>query len=337
MKALKSRCCVIFGGCGFIGGHLARELLWGGVAEQIILADIAPMRPDFLFLIDRRVTWVQLDVRDPIDSWALPYQPDLVVNLAAVHREPGHEPHEYFETNLKGAEHVCAWAERVGCERMIFTSSIAPYGPSEEEKVENSVPVPVTAYGASKLAAEKIHLAWQAASAATRNLVIVRPGVVFGYGEGGNVTRLVRALLRGYFVYMGNRRTRKAGGYVKELVLTMIWALQRQRAGVMLYNFSQYPIPTVQEYVETIQRVAGVRRPVLHVPFALLYPVSWVMDALAKLLGISQPVNPTRLRKLVRSNNIVPAVLQREGYVNRFNLESALRDWKSDCAESWAG
>lgn len=337
MEALKSRCCAIFGGCGFIGGHLARELLWQGIAERIILADIAPMRPDFLFLLDPRVSHVRLDVRKPVDQWALPEGVDLVVNLAAIHREPGHEPHEYFETNLLGAEHVCAWAERVGCERIVFTSSIAPYGPSEDEKAEDSIPVPVTAYGASKLAAEKIHLAWQAASAATRNLVIVRPGVVFGYGEGGNVTRLVRALSRGYFVYMGNRGTRKAGGYVKELVLTMLWALQRQRAGVLLYNFSQYPIPTMEEYVETIQRVAGVRRPVPHVPYALLYPVSWVMDTLAKLLGISQPVNPTRLRKLVRSNNIVPAVLQREGYVNRFDLESALRDWKGDCAGNWAG
>lgn len=335
MEQLKSGCCVIFGGCGFIGGHFARELLRQGIADRIVLADIVPLRPDFLFLQDRRITYVPLDVRDPIANWALPGKADLVVNLAAIHREPGHEPYEYFETNLLGAEHVCAWADRVGCERIIFTSSIAPYGPCEEEKAESSIPVPVTAYGASKLAAEKIHIAWQAAAAATRNLVIVRPGVVFGPGEGGNVTRLVHALLRGYFVYMGNRQTRKAGGYVKELVLTMLWALQKQRAGVLLYNFSQYPIPTVQEYVETIHRVAGLRRPVLQLPYAVLYPLSWLMDSFARLMGINQPVNPTRLRKLVRSNNIVPAVLQREGYVNKFDLESALRDWKNDCAESW--
>lgn len=336
MERLRFGCCVIFGGCGFIGSHFARELLRQGIADRIILADIAPPRPDFVFLQDSRIAHVRLDVREPIADGALPDKVDLVVNLAAIHREPGHEPHEYFETNLLGAEHVCAWADRAGCDRIIFTSSIAPYGPSEEEKAESAIPVPETAYGASKLAAEKIHMAWQAAAVARRNLVIVRPGVVFGPGEGGNVTRLVRALLGGYFVYMGNRQTKKAGGYVKELVLTMLWALQRQRAGVLLYNFSQYPIPTVQEYVETIRRVAGLRRPVFRVPYSLLYLVSWLMDACARLLGISQPVNPTRLRKLVRSNNIVPAVLQREGYVNKFDLESALRDWKNDRAENWA-
>lgn len=331
----KLGCCVIFGGCGFIGSHLANELLKQRIADRIYLADIAPPRPDFPFLRDERVTFVHVDVREKIASEALPAGADLIVNLAAVHREPGHRPSEYFETNLLGAENVCAWAERIGCERLIFTSSIAPYGPSEEEKTESSLPVPVTAYGASKLAAEKIHIAWQAANVARRNLVIVRPGVVFGAGEGGNVTRLVRALLRGYFVYMGNCRTRKAGGYVKELVQTMLWATQKQPAGVLLYNFSQYPIPTMQEYVETIQRVGGIRRRVFQAPYSLLYPLSWLIDACARLVRLKQPVNPTRLRKLVRSNNIVPAVLQRENYVNRYDLESALRDWKDERAVDW--
>lgn len=332
---LKIGNCVIFGGTGFIGGYFARELLEQKIADRIFLADIAPMRPDFPFLNDGRITFVRVDVREKIDSKALPPHADLVVNLAAVHREPGHKPVEYFETNLLGAENVCAWAEQAGCERMIFTSSIAPYGPSEEAKSETSIPVPVTAYGASKLAAEKIHIAWQSVAASRRNLVIVRPGVVFGPGEGGNVTRLVKSLLRGYFIYMGNRQTRKAGGYVKELVLTMLWATQSQQAGVLLYNFSQYPIPTMREYVETVQRVAEIRRRVFRAPYSLLYPMSWVIDSSARLLGLNQPVNPTRLRKLVRSNNIVPAVLQREKYQNRFDLEGALRDWKSERPEDW--
>jgi nucleoside-diphosphate-sugar epimerase len=332
---MKFGSCVIFGGAGFIGGHLAHELLEQKIADRIFLADIAPLRSDFPFLNDERVTRVHVDVREKISSGELPPHADLIVNLAAVHREPGHKPAEYFETNLLGAENVCAWAGHAGCERIIFTSSIAPYGPSEEEKSETSLPVPVTAYGSSKLAAEKIHIAWQSAAAPTRNLVIVRPGVVFGAGEGGNVTRLVKSLLRGYFFYMGNRQTRKSGGYVKELVQTMLWATQRQQAGVLLYNFSQYPIPTVQEYAETIQKVAGIRRRVFQAPYALLYPMSWAMDSCARLFGLNQPVNPTRLRKLIRSNNIVPAVLQSEQYQNRFDLESALRDWKSERPEDW--
>ena len=112
----------------------------------------------------------------------MPNQTDLAVNLAAIHREPGHQDYEYFETNLKGAENVCSWADQVGCNKIIFTSSIAPYGPAEEPKDEQSLTVPVTAYGSSKLAAEKIHIAWQHKDIEGRQLVIVRPGVVFGPG-----------------------------------------------------------------------------------------------------------------------------------------------------------
>ena len=81
----------------------------------------------------------------------------------AVHREPGHAAEEYFATNPPGAEHACARGEQAACPRMIFTSSIAPYGPTEEERDEQAISVPVTPYGASKLAAEKIHWAWQRA------------------------------------------------------------------------------------------------------------------------------------------------------------------------------
>src|SRR5690606_31892986 len=99
------------------------------------------------------------DVRRPID-WFPEEKVDLIANFAAVHREPGHEDYEYYETNLLGAENVCAWAERVGCNKLIFTSSIAPYGPSESPKNEGSLPVPVSAYGGSKLVAEQIHQKW---------------------------------------------------------------------------------------------------------------------------------------------------------------------------------
>ena len=80
-----------------------------------------------------------------------------------------------------GAENVCAWSEKIGCEKIIFSSSIAPYGPSELEMDEGSMPVPTTAYGSSKLVAEKIHEKWHSKDGLNRQLVIVRPGVVFGH------------------------------------------------------------------------------------------------------------------------------------------------------------
>jgi GlcNAc-P-P-Und epimerase len=336
--------CVLFGGTGFIGTHFARFLLAHNLAKTVTLADIEPPNKPLWSstarqeLSDPRVRYVSVDVCAPISHGALPETADLVLNFAAIHREPGHEPHEYFETNLKGAENVCQWAEQVGCKTIVFTSSISPYGPTEEQKNEQSIPVPVTAYGASKLAAEKIHLAWQRGGG-DRKLVIVRPGVVFGPGEGGNVSRLVRSIVKGYFFYAGNQSTRKAGGYVKELCNAILWVLewqQQQEKGVVLFNFSADPTPTLEEYVDAVCKVAKIKRAPLKVPYLLLLSASYPIAQLAKVLGRKQPIDPVRIRKLVRSNNIVPDFLRTAGYPYQYTLEKALEDWKHEKPEDWA-
>jgi nucleoside-diphosphate-sugar epimerase len=337
------RTCVIFGGTGFIGSHFAAHLLEQQLGETIYLADVNPLAPERCQQIlqpaadQGRVQFIPCDVRQPISHPDLPPHVDLIANLAAVHREPGHEPHEYFATNLPGAENVCAWAEKVDCPWIVFTSSIAPYGPSEEEKDENSLPVPISPYGASKLTAEKIHFGWQRSDKG-RLLTIVRPGVVFGAGEGGNVSRMIKAVLGRYFFYMGNRKTRKAGGYIKELCHALTWVMNWQEANgkaTALFNFSMDPAPTVEEYVETICKVAGRQRLVPSIPYLLLLSSSYPIEAMSRVLGIHQPINPVRIRKLIRSNNIMPKFLQEHRYQYRYTLEQALAEWREERPEEW--
>jgi GlcNAc-P-P-Und epimerase len=336
--------CVLFGGTGFIGTHFARFLLAHNLAKTVTLADIEPPNKPLWSAVarkalnDPRVRYLPIDVCSPISHADLPEHADLVLNFAAIHREPGHEPHEYFETNLRGAENVCQWAEQVGCKTIVFTSSISPYGPTEEQKNEQSIPVPITAYGASKLAAEKIHLAWQRGGG-DRRLVIIRPGVVFGPGEGGNVSRLVRSIIKGYFFYAGNQNTRKAGGYVKELCNAIAWVLawqQTHHQNVTLFNFSADPTPTLEEYVNAVCNVAEIQRSPLKVPYLLLLSASYPIAQIAKIFGLKQPIDPVRIRKLVRSNNIVPDFLKSAGYPYQYTLEKALEDWKQEKPEDWA-
>ena len=152
-----------------------------------------------------------------------PTEDDVIFNFAAVHRTLGHEDHEYFETNIRGAENVVAFAEKWNIKKIVFTSSIAPYGAAEELKKETTLPTPNTAYGISKLVAEKIHEKWQNGDAAHRQLTIVRPGVVFGKGENGNFTRLYWAIRGHKFAYPGRKDTIKACIYVKEFVRFLVW------------------------------------------------------------------------------------------------------------------
>ncbi len=336
------RTSVLFGGTGFIGTHLARLLLEQG-AEEVVLADLLPPRraawPAALTAAERagRLRYVPVDVRQPLTQDALPARAGLAVNLAAVHREPGPAPREYFETNLRGAEQVCAWAERAECPRLVFTSTIAVYGAAPAPWDESALPMPETPYGISKLVAEQMHRAWCRA-APGRRLLIVRPGVVFGAGEGGNVTRLVRALLRGRFAYVGDGRTPKAGGYVKELCLAMQWALARMEAGreaQALLNFTLDPAPTVRDYVEAIARVAGRRRPVLRLPYPLLLAGAALLEALARPVGRHGPIHPAHVRKLRRGNPARADWLRQAGYPFRYPLEEALRDWQAERPQDW--
>ena len=333
---------VAFGGSGFIGSHFSQYLLDNDVVQKIIVADVAPLDINRItdsyssYVIEGKIVFQHIDVRNEI---LLPVEGEvtLIANFAAVHREPGHEAAEYYETNLLGAENVCTWAGAVGCENIIFTSSIAPYGPSELVRDEKSLPVPVTAYGGSKLAAEKIHQIWQAEDKKNRKLVIVRPGVVFGAGEGGNVTRLVKATVNRYFFYMGNKNTRKAGTYVKELCNAMWWALDKKaQEAPILFNMSMNPGPTIEEYVDTVCEVAEIKRFVPNVPYSLMYLASLIIDPIAKVAGINQPISPVRMRKLVKSNNIIPQYLADNSYVYLYSFKQALADWRKDNKNDWA-
>lgn len=328
---------VLFGGTGFIGTHLTQHWLREYPSKRVVLVDLnSPRTEPYAALLQEglqsgRVQFVRWDVRERIPE-NLIAPAEIAFNLAAVHREPGHKPHEYFETNLRGAENICAWAGAIGCRRIVFTSSISPYGPSEDLKDEHSLPVPETAYGSSKLAAEKIHLGWQAAGPG-RRLLIVRPGVVFGPGEQGNVTRLVRSLVKGYFVYMGNKKTRKAGGYVKELCHVLQFGLMHQDCtgqAVTLLNFSVDPLPTVEDFVDAVRKASNLQRRPLTLPRALLLGISYPVDAVAKIFGIRQPINPVRVRKLFRSTPIDPKGLRDLGYRWKYSLEEGFIDWRRD-------
>lgn len=162
--------------------------------------------------------------------------------------------------------------------------------------------------------------------------------MVFGPGEGGNVSRLIKAVIHKYFFYMGNRHTRKAGVYVKELCRAMWWVLQRQEnssESVVIFNMTMNPGPSVEEYVNGICEIAGIRPWIPSLPYWLLLFTAYVIDGLARPFNVSHPFNPVRITKLVRSNNVLPTYLTANGYKYAYTLKEALLDWRRDCPEEW--
>lgn len=288
-------------------------------------------------------TFIGYGIRKPIEN--LPFTPtedDVIFNFAAVHRTPGHEDHEYFETNIRGAENVVAFAEKWNIKKIVFTSSIAPYGAAEELKKETTLPTPNTAYGISKLVAEKIHEKWQNGDAEHRQLTIVRPGVVFGKGENGNFTRLYCAIRGHKFAYPGRKDTIKACIYVKELVRFMLWKVEegvntnnshntngadvKFAKGVEIYICCFEPAYTIQHIVEAMKKVTGLTQFVPDFPNWVIMPMARAAMLLVPPMGIC----PARVKKLQISTNICGEKLKNCGYQFKWSFEEALADWFED-------
>ena len=315
-----ARAALVLGGAGFIGSHLLSHLASSGKYEKLVSGDIRSPR----FVVPG-VEYVEVDVRKPLPDDIGPGITEIF-NLAAIHTTPGHEDWEYYWTNVLGAIHASDFARRSGARNVIFTSSISVYGESEETKDEDSPLVPTTAYGCSKLCAEKIHRLWQAEAPESRRLVIVRPGVVYGYMEQGNFTRLAELLLKNRFIFPGRTDTIKACGYVTDLVRSITFMMDRTDE-VMTYNFCYVERYTTAQICEAFSRVAGYKRPKLTVPLTPMLIGAWIFEIMAKM-GMRTSINRARVLKLVRSNNIVPKRLSEAGFANSYDLNAALADWQ---------
>ncbi len=325
----------IFGGSGFIGTHLIHLLKDEvvGPEDKIYCLDIVMPGEEGVVpgIVEHNdgVEYIRIDVRKPIEFDFISTENDIIFNLAAVHRTPGHPDYDYFETNIRGAENVIAFAEKHGIRKILFTSSISPYGASEELKIEDSLPTPNTPYGISKLVAEKIHMQWSAAEQ-SNELTILRPGIVYGKGEHGNMTRLYKSQKKRLFFYAGRKDTIKACIYVKELVRFFKYRMiDNSFPGVDIFNCTFEPAYTIEQICTTMQKATGMKRRIMLIPSGLLMFAAKILGPIGgKKIGI----HPERVKKLMISTNICGRKLRESGYSFRYSLEESFRDWFEDCS-----
>ena len=117
---------------------------------------------------------------------------NCIINLAAVHRDDIRPLSRYDDVNVQGSVNVCEAARRHGINKIIFTSSVAIYGFAPADTDESGAPNYFNDYGRTKYLAEQVYKEWQAEDPENRTLVIVRPTVIFGEGNRGNVYNLLK-------------------------------------------------------------------------------------------------------------------------------------------------
>lgn len=315
---------LVTGGAGFIGGYLIKELLLNG--QEVISLDC------------KKITFehekLQHYVCDLTDESQLKNLPQItysvVFHLAAVHTTPGHEPHEYYEANVTGSLNLLRYLDTQKSCPIIFLSSISVYGTHEQHRDERSPVSPTSDYGRSKLQAERIidvHCA-----AKNNPLTIIRPGVVFGTGEGGNFDRMSHLVNKGYFIFPGRRDTRKACIYVKDLVDIILKYTPTDTSGYQrtVLNGCYSNAPTIDELVELLSEIKSKKVFKLIVPELILKFIA----SFFKMFGRNKiGIHPDRVKKLTISNNITSATLSENAHVYKYGLRNAVADWQKTLNE----
>lgn len=304
----------IIGGSGFIGTALVRVLLAQGHAVRII-----DTQPSEAFAH----AWVRADVRDPQALAAALEGAEVIYSLAAEHRDDVRPRSLYHDVNVRGAAHVVEAAEAHGIQRIVFTSTVAVYGAAEHELDETAPARPFNEYGRTKLKAEQVYRDW-AERTADRSLTIVRPTVIFGPGNRGNVYTLLSQFARRRAAIIGNGRNRKSMAYVENVADFLAFSLSFG-PGIHIYNYADKPDMDMNELAALAHRTLrpeGTRPP--HIPYALALALGLGFDSVAAFTGLTFPVSRVRIRKYCANTQFANARVQASGFQPKHSLRDAL-------------
>lgn len=254
--------------------------------------------------------------------------PSTIIHLAAVCKEPGYPWRDYYANNTDATRRLCHAADLANVQNIIFTSTMMTFAAGPWRRSESEFCDPDTAYGGSKLQAEEILKAWQAAKPG-RRLRIVRPGVVFGPGDEGNMRRLIHALNRRRFAYIGRQDTVKGCIYVKDLVRLLVRLIDDD--GPYDTFHAAYPEPTtIRDVVDAINSAWGWHRRPPTIPFRPALAAA-APFALIDPLGTRFGIHPRRIQKLNLDTNISSDRLAEIGFAMQYSLPEAFADWRQNC------
>ena len=303
---------IIIGGNGFIGKHLRESLR----NSRVLLLD----KQEPLILADNE-EYIRLDIRFSIETDLLEsvkYENVIVHHLAAVHFD---FQTDFFETNVDGTMNVIEAFSN--CRKWIFYSSVATYGDSSSTRNELSNQEPTNDYGKSKLLMEQAILKKIDSGVLSGQIVIVRPGVVYGEWNFGNVFNLM--WLSSRFLPIGlSSNPIKSMAYVKNLVSSTLFALEKAEDGApLIYNYVDYDQLGTKDLLRLIGKANGSKP--LYIPFNLVLGISYILNLPFKLVGKDFLASPMRVKKFAQPTHFKADKIRELGFVQPVKPEEAVK------------
>jgi nucleoside-diphosphate-sugar epimerase len=306
---------LVTGGAGFIGRHFRRSLLENGHEVRTFDISSNPTAPG--------VEHVVGDLLDPRSLARAVDRAHTIVHLAAKHRFFGVSAEEFRRVNVDGTRNLLEVATRAGVQRLVFYSSVAVYGDQAVPTTEDTPCRPTTPYGETKLAAERLVKKW-ASESPQRHALIIRPTVVFGPGNKGNIYRLIRQIDRGWFVPVGPGTNIKSIAYVENLVQATLFLMSRHGRGVEIFNYADEPHLTFREIGELIHRYLCRRMPHYSLPVAPILLASAPVEALVGLSGRDLPIRAA-IRKMNKVTHHSAEKLRQVGFTAPCSIDRGLQ------------
>jgi nucleoside-diphosphate-sugar epimerase len=312
---------LITGANGFIGSHLAEELVRRGWEVNCLVR-----RPHGLGWIESLgVRLVLGDCRHKPTLGPAVEGADFVFHLAGVINALRWE--DYFQANVIGTRNLLeACTERnPGLKKFIHVSSISAAGPSEKGRAltEDDPVRPVSDYGRSKLGGEE----------AVREFgmkfpfVIIRPPNVIGPRQ-SELREAIRLIKKRIKPAVGTGEPQTSLCYVRDVVEALILAAERPEADGRTYFLADPKAYAWSDITAAIQEALGIRRVFLIVPYQAQWLVAAASEAAARLTGRKPKLTRTSVLAARKYNWIYDgSLIKRElGFEPRTGLREAIEE-----------
>ncbi len=275
----------ITGASGFIGTHLARQLL-----QQNWQVSILRHKRDLPDLGKFQV--FRGDVRDSSSLKDMFKGTDVLFHLAAALGASRINKKEFFAINVQGTENVLKAAADAGVGRVIHFSSAGVFGSVRENRPvkETHAPSPRDVYDKTKLEGEKIALRFADNG---ENIVVIRPGWVYGPGD-HRTFKLIKAVGSKKFLLVTTGTTRQTPVYIEDLVQGILLCVEKAGTGEIFHLAGKENL-TVKEIMQLIAQATNAPFSQFPLPIFALRVAAWKLEKTFSLLGREAPLTRGKL------------------------------------------
>lgn len=307
----------LIGGSGFIGSRLSKRLRNNKRDLKIIDKNLSPFYMDICHTADIREV---NQLRNALTG------ADIVINLAAEHRDDVSPKSLYDEVNIGGSKNVCNVCDELGITKIIFTSSVAVYGFAPKGTDENGKINYFNDYGRTKYEAEKVYRDWLAKDPKNKSLTIIRPTVVFGERNRGNVYNLLKQIASGVFPMIGNGKNIKSMAYVENVAAFIEYSLNNS-PGEHLFNYIDKPDLNMNTLVKSVKSALGKKvNTGIHWPYWIGYFGGLCFDILAFITRKKLPISRIRIKKFCADTCFEASSIKKTDFVAPVTLNKGIEN-----------